>query len=67
MKRLFWIALGASVGVLVARQLRQTAAQLAPANVAGNLSQTARAFWEDMKVGMAEREVELREAFGLGE
>ena len=67
MKRVFWIALGATAGVLIAKQIRQSAQQLAPANVAGGLAEQAKAFWSDVRVEMAAREVELRTAFGLDE
>jgi hypothetical protein len=67
MKRLFWVTLGATAGVLVARRLRQTAAQLAPGTLAGNLIAAAQDFLEEVRGFAAEREVELRDAFGLDE
>ncbi len=72
MKRLFWIALGATAGVLVARKLTQTARSLTPEGAAdrvagalGNLGDAVREFAEDVKAGMAERDFELREALGI--
>jgi Family of unknown function (DUF6167) len=74
MKRLFWIALGATAGVLVARKLTQTARNLTPdgaadrvAGALGNLGQAVREFTEDVKAGMAERDQELREALGISD
>jgi hypothetical protein len=65
MRRLFWVALGATAGVLVVRQAKKTAAQLTPQNVAGSVIDSARAFWAEVMEGMSERELELREAFGF--
>ncbi len=65
MRRLFWVALGATAGILVVRQVKATAAQLTPQNVAGNMLDSARAFWAEIMEGMSERELELREGFGF--
>lgn len=65
MRRLFWVALGATAGVLVVRQLKQTARQMSPQSVAGTAVEAAREFWAEVREGMAEREAELREAFGF--
>ena len=74
MKRLFWIALGATAGILVARKLTQTARNLTPEGAAdrvsgalGNLGEAVREFAEDVRVGMAERDAELREALGIAD
>ena len=68
-RRLFYIALGATAGVLLVRKLTQTAERLAPRNALpgalGNLADAIRGFGEDVREGMAEREAELREGLGL--
>lgn len=68
-RRLFYIALGATAGVLLVRKLTQTAERLAPQNAIpgalGNLADAIRQFGEDVREGMAEREAELREGLGL--
>lgn len=68
MRRLFWVTLGATAGVLVVRRLTATAGRFTPAGVSGGLSHLGEkfdAFAEDVRAGMAEREVELRAALGL--
>ncbi len=71
-RRLFYIALGATVGVLVVRRATAAAQSLTPAGlqqrasggVAG-LTDAIREFTAEMRVAMAEREEELRTALGL--
>ncbi|HEY8455139.1 MAG TPA: DUF6167 family protein [Actinopolymorphaceae bacterium] len=68
MKRLFWVAIGATVGVLVVRRLSQKAEQFTPQGVArqlAGLGDAIRAFGEEVRAGMAAREQELREALAL--
>lgn len=65
MRRLFWIALGAGVGVYAVRQVRQAAERVAPPAIAGSVVGWARAFADDVRGAMAERESELRSALGL--
>jgi len=68
-RRLFYIALGATAGVLLVRKLTQTAERLAPSSAIpgalGNLGDAIRQFGEDVREGMAEREAELRTGLGL--
>jgi hypothetical protein len=71
-RRVFWVALGATVGVLVVRRMTAAAQQFTPAGVqqnigAGlsNLGDGLKAWAEAVREGMAEREVELRDALGL--
>jgi hypothetical protein len=71
-RRLFYVALGATVGILVVRRLTQAAQRMTPAGVqsslAGaidNLGDGFREFAQAVREGMAEREVELRDALGL--
>jgi NADH/NAD ratio-sensing transcriptional regulator Rex len=72
MRRLFWIGLGASVGILVVRKVQKTADSLSPSGVAGSLrfgladlTQAVRDFGDDVQVAMLERETELRTVLGL--
>ncbi|MGH8774075.1 MAG: DUF6167 family protein [Jiangellaceae bacterium] len=74
MRRLFWVALGATAGVLVIRRLAKAANRLTPEGTAdrvsgavGGLTQAVRAFTDDVKAGMAERDVELRHALGIAD
>jgi Family of unknown function (DUF6167) len=69
MKRIFWLIVGAAVGVLVVRKLTSKAAQLTPQGLVKQLSKAAtdvadsvRGFTDEVRVGMAERENELRDA-----
>ncbi len=71
-RRLFYVALGATVGVLIVRRLTATAQKLTPTGVQSgvsgalnNLSGAIRDFGSEVRAGMAEREVELRTGLGL--
>lgn len=66
-RRLFYIALGATVGVLVVRKLSATADRYSPSGLSRGLTgaitdlgDAVRAFGTDVRLGMAEREEELR-------
>jgi hypothetical protein len=72
MRRLFWIAAGATAGVLVVRKVQKTAESLTPAGVAGSLrgtlgelTEAVRDFTDEVHVAMLERETDLRQALGL--
>jgi hypothetical protein len=72
MRRLFWISLGATVGVLAVRKVQKTADSLSPGAVAGSLrsgladlTSAVRDFSDEVQVAMLERETELRSALGL--
>ena len=70
MKRLFWVAVGATVGVLVVRRLSRSAEQFTPQGLArqiADLGAAIRAFGEEVRAGMAAREEELRSALALDE
>lgn len=64
-RRVFYIALGATVGVLVVRRLSAAAEQLQPDNLAQRLVVAVEDFLVDVRESMAEREDELRGALGL--
>jgi hypothetical protein len=66
-RRIFYIALGATVGVLVVRRLTAAAESLQPDNVARRLMASATGFIDDVRAGMAEREGEFRSALGVGD
>jgi len=72
MRRLFWLALGVTVGALVMRKLSRVAEKLTPQGVAGGIASGLReladsvgAFGADVRAAMADREQELRRTTGL--
>ena len=68
MRRLFWIAFGAVVGVLVFRRVSEAAAKFTPEGLAGQASgaqERLGEWWQIVKAGAAARERELREALGI--
>jgi hypothetical protein len=72
MRRLFWLAMGATLGVLIFRKLSRAAGKLTPQGMAGSigagmaeLAEAVRDFAEDVRDAMSSRESELREAAGL--
>ncbi|MFG1871160.1 hypothetical protein [Micromonospora arborensis] len=73
MRRLFWLGIGVAVGVVVVRKATRTAQAYTPAGIASTVTQSAgglleslRSFVEDVRVGMAEREQEIHQAFAQG-
>jgi Family of unknown function (DUF6167) len=67
-RRLFWLALGATAGVLVVRKVNRVAHSYTPAGLAeraDGLGDAIRYFADEVRAGMLEREVELRAALGL--
>ena len=72
MRRLFWLALGATLGVLIMRKLSAAAARLTPRGMAegladalADLAASIGDFAGDVREAMSEREAELREGTGL--
>ena len=72
MRRLFWVALGATVGVLVVRKVTKTAQAYSPSGMAqgvsggmSDLAEGLREMAEAVRQGMVERETELRYALGI--
>ena len=67
-RRLFWIALGATLGVLLFRKVNKTIDAYSPAGVGRSLSSVGdglRELADVIREGMAEREEELRVALGV--
>jgi chromosome condensin MukBEF MukE localization factor len=72
MRRLFWLAMGVTIGALVVRKLSRAAQRLTPHGMAhglgaglGNLTGAVRSFATDVRDAMDEREAELREGVGM--
>jgi hypothetical protein len=68
MRRVFWVALGATAGVLVVRKLNRAAQAYTPEGLGRSLAGVADALRDAVDVvreGMAEREQELRLALGV--
>jgi hypothetical protein len=68
-RRLFWVAVGATTGVLVVRRINKITHRLTSAGPGegplNGLAQAVREFVDDVKAGMAERDLELRHALGI--
>jgi hypothetical protein len=68
-RRLFWVALGASTGVLLSRAVRREVEHakenLKPGTVLARLADDVTDFLGDVRDAMAERETELRAGLGL--
>jgi hypothetical protein len=71
-RRLFWLSMGVTIGVLVVRKLSKAAERLTPRGLAGtiasglaDLAESLREFGDDVRTAMSEREAELREGTGL--
>ena len=72
MRRLFWLAMGITIGALLVRKLSKAAAKLTPAGMAQGLSagltdlaDSLREFATDVREAMADREAQLRSGTGL--
>jgi hypothetical protein len=71
-RRLFWVSLGATLGVLVVRKVSKAAHAYSPTGMSRGLSrglsdlvEGLREMAEAVREGMAERESELRLAVGI--
>jgi hypothetical protein len=68
MRRLFYVALGATVGVLVVRRVTKTAQKWTPEGIAaqaGGIGDRVAEWWAIVQDSSAARERELRESLGL--
>jgi hypothetical protein len=62
MRRIFYITLGVTVGVIAVRRLTKLAESLSPDSMAASAAAAVSSFVDDVREGMAEREAELRAA-----
>jgi chromosome condensin MukBEF MukE localization factor len=72
MRRLFWLAMGVTIGVLVVRKLSAAAEKMTPAGIMGSVADGLRElaeaigdFGADIRAAAAEREAQLRAGTGL--
>jgi len=68
MRRLFYVALGATAGVLIVRKVTAAANKWTPEGIAaqaGTAGDRFAAWWAEVQHFAAEREAELREALGI--
>lgn len=73
MRRTLWLGVGLAVGALVVRAVSKKAQAYTPQGIAANAKKSAvgladslRAFVDDVKVNMAEREDEIHAAIAEG-
>jgi Family of unknown function (DUF6167) len=67
-RRVFWMALGATVGIVVVRRVSRAAQAYTPEGIGRSLTgavDALRDLADDVRVAMAERERELRVALGV--
>jgi Family of unknown function (DUF6167) len=72
LRRLFWVAFGATAAIIVVHKANKAAHRLTPTGLAETLSEAlaevgdaVRMFAEDVREAMSEREDELQVALGL--
>lgn len=72
MKRLFWLALGVTLGALIMRKLTRMAGRLTPRGIAASigdglaaLAEAITDFASDVREAMRDRETELRAGTGM--
>jgi hypothetical protein len=72
MRRLFWLAAGATIGALVVRKLSRAAQRLTPQSIAAevgaglsDLAGSIREFAADVRAAASDREAQLRADTGL--
>jgi hypothetical protein len=72
MRRLFWLAMGITIGALVVRRLTRAAERLTPGGLAESavaairdLADAIGDFGADVRAAASEREAELRSGTGL--
>jgi hypothetical protein len=71
-KRLFWVALGATAGVIVVRKASKALRKFTPSGLAdtatglpGALGGALQGFADDVRMAAAERELELYQVLGV--
>ncbi|SHN73090.1 hypothetical protein SAMN05660350_02058 [Geodermatophilus obscurus] len=72
MRRLFWLAMGVTIGALVVRKISRAAERMTPTGIGASIAEGLRDladaigdFGADVRAAMAERESELRTGTGL--
>ena len=72
MRRLFWLAMGVTIGALIVRKLSSVASKMTPGGLAQSLTtalqdlaESLRDFSYDVREAMTQREAELRAGTGL--
>ncbi|WP_375486167.1 hypothetical protein [uncultured Jatrophihabitans sp.] len=72
MRRLFWLAMGITIGALIVRKISRAAEKLTPSGMAAgigqglsDLAESIGDFAADVRTAMSERETQLRESTGL--
>jgi hypothetical protein len=68
MRRLFWVAVGAAAGVYAVRKVQKTLHSYSASGLAdraNGVGAQLKAFADEVRDGMAQREAELREALGM--
>lgn len=68
MKRILWLIIGILVGVYAVTRLKKRVQVLAPESLqqsAEKVASAIRHFGDEVRAGMEEREVELRDALGI--
>ncbi len=72
MRRLFWLAMGVTIGALVVHKMSKLAEKMTPSGLSksiasslADLAESLRYFGTDVRQAMAEREAELRENTAL--
>jgi hypothetical protein len=72
MRRLFWLVMGITIGVLVVRKLSRAAEKMTPGGIASSIAEGLRDladalgdFGADVRAAASEREAELRSGTGL--
>ncbi len=72
MRRLFWLAMGITIGALVVRKLSRAAERMTPAGIGASIAEGLRDladaigdFGADVRAAAAMREEELRSGTGL--
>lgn len=68
MRRLFWLTVGVGVGTVGVWRAKRVVRRIAPASLVDDLAglgETVRDFADQVREGMVERELALREALGL--
>jgi hypothetical protein len=68
MRRILWLIVGIAVGVYAVTRLKKRVQVLAPDSLqqsAEKVASAIRHFGDEVRAGMEEREVELRDALGI--